>query len=42
MKIRYILLITASLVVGLLSAPAQATSAKDDTFFVAVNGNHLF
>jgi hypothetical protein len=40
MKIRHILLIgVALLVVGSLSAPAQATNAKDETFFVAVNGS---
>jgi len=39
MKIRYIFLITALLVVGSLFAPAQATNAKDETFFVAVSGS---
>ena len=40
MKIRQIFLIALGLlVVGSLSAPAQATNAKDETFFVAVNGS---
>ncbi|OHB65277.1 MAG: hypothetical protein A2168_00175 [Planctomycetes bacterium RBG_13_50_24] len=39
MKIRHVLLITASLVVVCLSAYAQATNAKAETFFVAVNGS---
>lgn len=38
-KIRHIFLITALLVVGSLYVPAQATSVKSETFFVAVNGN---
>ncbi len=39
MKIRYIFLITALLVVGSLYAPAVATNAKTETFFVAGNGS---
>ena len=40
MKIQNIFLITvASLIVGSLSAPVQATNAKDETFFVATNGS---
>ena len=40
MKRQHIFLIAlAPLVVSSLSAPAQATNAKDETFFVAVSGN---
>jgi hypothetical protein len=40
MKIRYIFLIgAASLVIGSLSVSAQATNAKTETFFVAVDGS---
>jgi len=39
MKIRHIFLITALLVVGSLYAPAVATNAKTETFFVAGNGS---
>ncbi|MGB2865249.1 MAG: hypothetical protein WBC05_18110, partial [Sedimentisphaerales bacterium] len=40
MKIQHIFLIgVALLVVGSLSAPAQATNAKDEIFFVAANGS---
>ena len=40
MKIRHIFLIgVVSLVAGSLSAPVTATSAKSETFFVAVNGS---